>query len=792
MNELDNDFADIEAKLRSDLGPLADALLAGAEPVPVAAMTVGRSRRWLVAMAAAAVALVAAIGIWQVADNDDRIETGPITPGPEDLQSEDPSLEEGQPLDQENGHWIDLPSPPDGVRSRGHMLSVWTGDEALFWGGRSGGDIPEAYVGGVAYNPATDSWREIMAPPWGHPGGTGAYLDGRVYVTAKGSVTRFDPDSGEEEEISVDRRLSSSVLADDGSVVVAFGPAAGGFGYQVVGPDQGELQVIEGSPALTEALAPGGEIKALGWAPGEFGFVLPDLSAWSLSIGSDFTRRIASPAEPGYHRVELADTADGPLVVHLQGEGEQITLKGLLDGSEWGLAGGFDDFRTATVVGAGEWVVLVQADSSPVGFAIPNGAGPALVTVPVDPPLGTLNPNVVWSGQEVVVWGGNPKPVADQAELDRLGGVGGRIRLPDPATLRENDPDPDGGAAEDTAAAAEDETEFQVLQRLVDQLPAEQRIPAGPYDESGNERFDHQWTAEGLWVYSRPEPSEPGPAMDAGEILLLEDWGGPIIESWLLGYFPGGYGGQIEVADDAVYCAYAGDGGLPDSLACRLDRTTGELALTIFTTEPDGGDEGYYRDLYDDSEIDWRVVSSDDEAGIGRPFGSLYLEGEAPTRPVMVNATRLVRLDPETLTVIAVDDVQPGGRRYPCPHEGDEVPTAPDFGLPAAVEATRLALLEAAATCDAEALEALSGGLLSVPSRDGGWGMVALAAMLTTEPEVVVGGPEEAGQNVYLFPSSAAGVSRTEFQALSRFYGPDGDDHLTIILEEGTWQVTTP
>jgi hypothetical protein len=834
MTMLDDDFSALEARLRRDLGPLADALLVDAplsaarpsgavRPEPAvadapsadglgfgpaergAAPSPGplSSRRWL-AVAAAVVALAVGAGaVWRASEGDGRIETGPVDTGPVEPE---PDLEFGQ--------WIELPPAPEGVIERGHAVSVWTGQEAMFWGGRSGsGNNVQAYVGGVAYRPSTGTWREIEAPEWGHPGGSGVFHDGWMYVAAKGRVTRFNPDTGAEEEIPLDSRLAAAVVATDGVEVIVIGPASDGLGYQVVGPRSGELQVIESGEDLEAGLQAGpggsGELKALGWAPGEYALVMPDLSVWLLSLSDGgslgtgslgtgaLDRREPPPTGSGSHRVELVATSDGPRAVHLHqeegGDGE-VTIIGPVDGVAWALTGAFDDLREVTVAGAGEWVVLLQPQSNPVVMAPRNGStGSAITLVPLPSPLGRANPNAVWVDDELIVWGGN-RPVEQSGDAESPGA--GRIRLPAADPLRTSEPGPESGSDPEAATdAADDEAEFEALQRLVDELPDDQRIPDSPYDESGGERFDHLWAEEGLWVYSRPDPDQPGPAMEAGEILLLEDWGGPIIDSWLLGYFPGGYGGQIEISNDAVYCMFVGDGGLPDSQYCRIDRTTGEVELVIHPSAIDGGDEAFYRDLYADSGIDWRVVPPGQAEAV-RPFGWLYVEegeisngiGPAPERPTMVDESRLARLDPDTLDVIETVDLAATGERiFPCPFRDSGVPQSEEAGIPPAVQATRQAIMEAAARCDVDALEALSGGQLTVPRADGGWGMIALAMLLTQPPDVVQGGDEEGGQATYLFPSESLGLTKGEVAAVSRFYGRDGDDHLTVILEDGTW-----
>jgi hypothetical protein len=341
-----------------------------------------------------------------------------------------------------------------------------------------------------------------------------------------------------------------------------------------------------------------------------------------------------------------------------------------------------------------------------------------------------------------------------------------------------------------------DQWGFPALQRVVAELPDDQRIPDGPDDESGDERFDHLWAEEGLWVYSRPDPDQPSSARDAGEILLLEDWGGPIVDSWLLGHFPGGPAGQIEISNDAVYCMFVGDGGLPDSQYCRIDRTTGKLTMVIHPSAFDNWDEAY-SEFYADAGFDWRVVPPG-QADVVRPFGWLYVgEGEilggtgpAPERPTMVDETRLARLDPDTLDVTETIDLAATGERiFPCPFRDEGAPELEleEAGIPPAVQATRQAIVEAAARCDVDALEDLAGGQLTVPRRDGGWGMIALALLLTQPPDVVEDAVDEGGQASYRFPSASTGLSRDEIAAVSRFYGRGEDDYVTVILADGTW-----
>jgi hypothetical protein len=56
--------------------------------------------------------------------------------------------------------WRQLPAPP--VAGRQHAASVWTGSEWILWGGTTGS---AELADGAAYDPATDTWRTLAAAP---------------------------------------------------------------------------------------------------------------------------------------------------------------------------------------------------------------------------------------------------------------------------------------------------------------------------------------------------------------------------------------------------------------------------------------------------------------------------------------------------------------------------------------------------------------------------------------------------------------------------------------------------
>lgn len=111
-------------------------------------------------------------------------------------------------------------------------------------------------------------------------------------------------------------------------------------------------------------------------------------------------------------------------------------------------------------------------------------------------------------------------------------------------------------------------------------------------------------TAEGVWIVSRMPRETAGDegcglgdtddpnalfrrdvicTTEYGEVLLLDHDEQRILRAFPL---PGLPPQRIAVSDDAVWCARVGDGGLPHSVLCRIDRDTHEWQVRIFPHHP--------------------------------------------------------------------------------------------------------------------------------------------------------------------------------------------------------------
>jgi hypothetical protein len=80
-------------------------------------------------------------------------------------------------------------------------------------------------------------------------------------------------------------------------------------------------------------------------------------------------------------------------------------------------------------------------------------------------------------------------------------------------------------------------------------------------------------TDEGVWTLARPRIGT-----EYGEVLLLDARREKVIKAFPLSWPP--Y--ELAITDEAVYCGRSGDGGLPNTTICRIDRRTKEVTGRAF------------------------------------------------------------------------------------------------------------------------------------------------------------------------------------------------------------------
>lgn len=69
----------------------------------------------------------------------------------------------GARFDPGTGRWREIPAAP--IRERGDAAAVWTGSEMIVWGGTGGEEVE--FDDGAAFNPKADTWRLLPRSPLG-------------------------------------------------------------------------------------------------------------------------------------------------------------------------------------------------------------------------------------------------------------------------------------------------------------------------------------------------------------------------------------------------------------------------------------------------------------------------------------------------------------------------------------------------------------------------------------------------------------------------------------------------
>ena len=88
------------------------------------------------------------------------------------------TADSGVLYDPATGEWEDLPPAPG--PSRFSAAAVWTGQEALIWGGSTSQGSFDFDPGGIAWNPTTETWRTLPSAPVGLNGARAAAFEGGV------------------------------------------------------------------------------------------------------------------------------------------------------------------------------------------------------------------------------------------------------------------------------------------------------------------------------------------------------------------------------------------------------------------------------------------------------------------------------------------------------------------------------------------------------------------------------------------------------------------------------------
>jgi hypothetical protein len=272
--------------------------------------------------------------------------------------------------------------------------AVWTGSEMILWGESTGGRRGNEATG-AAYKPETDSWRLITASPLSPRSGHVAVWTGQEMVVWGGNLTAYETERYDGEGAAYDP-------ASDTWRKLPRGPLPAG--YDAMGVWTGREVLVLATPMGDEPQGKPKQAEAAAYDP--------STNSW---------RQLAQPPMAAY--------VSAPAVI-LDGEMFLLSDGGRVDGGE--VNGYSRPYETGGIYGvsANEW--RAHADPpSPDGEnllgrqvwpqiaigdeVILNGlaydpGGDTWRRLPIFPLRSREFPSLVWTGKELIVWGGAGRP----------------------------------------------------------------------------------------------------------------------------------------------------------------------------------------------------------------------------------------------------------------------------------------------------------------------------------------------------------------------------------------------
>lgn len=274
------------------------------------------------------------------------------------------SPDSGAVFDPSSGTWELLPPAPG--PSRFSAAAVWTGTEAIIWGGSTRSDRFTPDPGGIAWNPTTRSWRELPAAPLALMDARAVAFESGILITGGRRI-----DSSEPVDLWFDR-------ADEAWAIVP-----------------NDIQVLNVAWQQGHLVGTGPVIERL----------LDGHPTWAVLAFDELTRTWSQGApelEAGW--LALASTADGQLTA-VSSDSEQ--LRGyVLTNNQWVEAAGIRSSAVVTIeprgyapatVWTGERLVL----GAQGGLAAWDPETRQFATLD-DQRVRTFGGTVVWTGSEIV------------------------------------------------------------------------------------------------------------------------------------------------------------------------------------------------------------------------------------------------------------------------------------------------------------------------------------------------------------------------------------------------------
>jgi len=454
----------IEDRLRSEMPQLADQLrvtpdLSRSESGPddndIERVSFGPSRRWL--WAAASVVAIAGLSAVAVANqkwrSDAESDGGEIAidavAEPADQTSQatrsEPAVQTPdtdnrdqrrvEPATEAGGRWEVVAEAP--IRSRSYPVAAWTGDDFVFWAGSSL-DRKFAYSDGARYDPATDSWSGLATPGWGHPGLTGTLVGDQIYAAAKGGLTAINVDTGEFVEVVAPTEFALTHVISGGGYLWGAGRIGDDLGIGQLDPVDNIWTIypplVDGWVAFVGDQTAEAWEEGIHWANGRIVVWSRSGTGYTLDTVEDRWDEIILPAPPVDKNLggdatpsslisSRAVGTDLGLAVVAQFDVNGITLifAGVdngLDGFQW-----FTDpiakdaLDRIALANAGQHLMILRSYGSPTTVDLVTGEQVVHHESPIGARSGAAT---VWTGRQLMIWGGESPDDVDQPLVGAL------------------------------------------------------------------------------------------------------------------------------------------------------------------------------------------------------------------------------------------------------------------------------------------------------------------------------------------------------------------------------------
>jgi N-acetylneuraminic acid mutarotase len=306
-------------------------------------------------------------------------------------------LDDGAAYDPAGDRWRRIASSP--LAGRSEAFTAWTGSQVLIWGGQMKGSITgfgDEWVDGALYDPAKDTWKPMAAWPLTERYGARAVWTGKRLVVWGGASAAAGKDP--------------PPLADGAS----YDPASNKWTKLADGPLAGRIAPLAGAR---------GDTALFSWGPGEVrdGKRVPASDSALYDPGANrWSPAAAAPAPP-----KQTWCLDAPSCLGVD-TGSRVVFAG--QGLAWDAAGNrwapiaaslFADpflegkaqaWTGSRVMFWGGGTTDNQGDAPPVTVTTAGAAYDVAADRWEGLPAAPLSPRAraaaVWTGRELIVWGG--------------------------------------------------------------------------------------------------------------------------------------------------------------------------------------------------------------------------------------------------------------------------------------------------------------------------------------------------------------------------------------------------